>query len=64
MQAKLLAMASKMELMQQVSYHLLPTFSNHLPPQTLRHREIELADPRHMIRQARDQMLVRMTAAP
>ncbi|EEQ99830.1 guanylate cyclase, putative [Perkinsus marinus ATCC 50983] len=58
MQAKLLAMASKMELMQQVSYHLPLTSYDHLPPQTLRHREIELADPRHMIRQVRDQMLL------
>ncbi|KAF4712514.1 hypothetical protein FOZ62_028137, partial [Perkinsus olseni] len=42
MQAKLLEMANKMEAMQQ----------------TLRHREIELADPRHMIKQARDQVLL------
>ncbi|KAF4715921.1 hypothetical protein FOZ63_012638 [Perkinsus olseni] len=42
MQAKLLEMANKMEAMQQ----------------TLRHREIELADPRHMIKQTRDQVLL------
>ncbi|KAF4657501.1 hypothetical protein FOL47_008411 [Perkinsus chesapeaki] len=42
MQTKLLEMASKMEAMQQ----------------TLRHREVELADPRHMIKQARDQVLL------